>query len=61
MIKRWFYKLYLNVKADYLSWKLKKALDKWTEADEQLKAHIEELRTFNKETIELEKGKYYYY
>ncbi len=61
MIKRWFYKLYLDLKAEYLSWKLNRSFDKWIEADKALKAHIEELKEFNKETIELEKGRYYYY
>lgn len=61
MIKRWFYKLWLDIKVEYYSWKLKKALDKWVEADEQLKTSVEELKVFNRETIELSRSKYYYY
>ena len=61
MIKRWFYKLWLDIKVEYYSWKLKKALDKWVEADEQLKTSVEELKVFNRETIELSRSKYHYY
>lgn len=61
MIKRWFYKLWLDIKVEYYSWKLKKALDKWVETDEKLKTSVEELKVFNRETIELSRSKYHYY
>ena len=61
MIKRWLYKMWLDIKVEYYSWKLKKALDKWVEADEQLKTSVEELKVFNRETIELSRSKYHYY